>query len=228
MTASLTNSPADILKFQNDCVRTGQVEPLGRMQKISIGPNASWSPKTQDATMQKFGRFIELRDQPLPIAQSLDKSMLLVCAPLLHKVSGRVELPDLPDPNWAPGQATKEEVEGMEVVRHGVTVRAFPNDKDWPGGPVTSNRVAPMVKQDLVARAEGFLEGTNFLIFSPVLRVTFQPEINKRMTADAWIIECKHDPATRTDMALLVDRATGEVHFFGGRFEILGSSASPR
>ena len=227
MATATMNSVADVLKFQNDCARTMQYEPLGRMQKIAIGPNALWDPKiksAQDPTLEKFGRFIELRDQPLPLAQSQDRSMLIVPAPLVHKVTGRVELPDLPDPNWTPGIASREEVEGMEVVRNGQKVRAFPGDKDWPGGPISSSRIAPMRKQSLEARAEGILAGTNFLIFSPVIRVTFQPEINKRMVGDAWVIECKHDPATKTDMALLIDRATGEIHFYGGLFEILGNA----
>lgn len=226
MTTGTVATPADILKFQNDAVRTGNFEPLGRMQKISIGPNAGWQPRTDDAILQKFGRFIELRDQPLPIAQTRDRSMLLVCAPLLNKVTGRVELPDLPDPNWVAPAPTREEIEGVEVTKAitdpatGKTItqkiREFPKD--------SPRAHAKMLKQDLVARAEGFLEGTNFLIFSPVIRITFQPEINKRMMGDAWVIECKHDPATRTDTALLVDRATGEMHFFGGRYEILGNS----
>ena len=44
------------------------------------------------------------------------------------------------------------------------------------------------------------------------------------MVGDAWLIDCRFNPADRTHMALLVDQKTGEVHFFGGMFEVLGSS----
>jgi hypothetical protein len=222
-----TITAADILKFQNDCARTGQFMPLGRMQKISIGPNAAWAPRNDDPILQRVGRFIELRDQPLPLAQTIDRSLLIVPAPLLHRVTGRVELPDLPDPNWTPGQPTKEEIEGVEVeeeikdatgqVLGRRKIRKFPAVDN-------SRRIAPMIKQSLEARAEGLLEGTNFLIFSPVISITFQPEIEKRLIGDAWVIKCSHDAATRTEMALLIDRATGEVHFYGGKFEVMGNA----
>lgn len=221
-----TMATADILKFQNDLARTGKVEPLGRMQKIAIGPNAAWNPRVEDVILQKIGRFIELRDQPLPLAQSVDRSMLIVTAPLIHKVSGRVELPDLPDPNWVAPPPTKEEIEGVEVIKEikdPKTGKVLSRQKvrEFPQGLA---RNARMLKQDLAARAEGILEGTNFLVFSPVLHITFQPEINKRMIGDAWVINCKFDPSTQTHMALLVDRGTGETHFFGGSYEIVGSS----
>ena len=221
-----TMSLADILKYRNDLVRTQKVETLGKMQKIAIGPNALWNPRTQDATMQKIGRFIELRDQPLPIAQSLDRSSLLVMAPLLHKVTGRVELPNIPDPNWTPGQPTREEIEGIEVEKE---------IKDLEGRVVgtrkvrvlpqvdNARRIAPMVPQDLVARAEGILEGTNFLVFSPVEKITFQPELNRRMVGDAWVIDCSRPDPDGRRMALIVDRSTGETHFFGGCYEIVGN-----
>lgn len=82
----------------------------------------------------------------------------------------------------------------------------------------------PMIKQDLAARAEGYLEGTDFLVFSPVVGITFQPELQNRMVGDAWLVRMFHDPITKTDPTLLVDARTGEVHFYGGRFEIIGSS----
>jgi hypothetical protein len=226
MTTSAVMSPADILKFQNDLVRTGNFEPLGKMQKISIGPCAGYVPPANDPIIAKFGRFIELRDQPLPLAQSRDRSMLLIGSPLVNRRTGYVALPDLPDPNWTAPLPTKEEIEGVAVLKEivdpatgkkkQIEVREFP--KDSPRHEVR------MIPQRLEDRAEGFLEGTDFLVFSPVLGITFQPEIAKRMVGDAWLIDCRHDPATHTHMALLVNRKTGEAHFFGGLFEIMGSS----
>lgn len=213
-------SPADILKYQNDLVRTGKFEPLGKMQKIAIGPNAAWAPRGDDPIMAKIGRFIELRDRPLPIAQSPDRSMLLLLAPLVDP-AGYVTLPDLPNPTWTPPNPTKEEIEGIKVMKKGPDgkmheTREFPKD---------SPRLnVPMIKQNLVDRAEGYLEGTNFLVFSPVERITFQPEISHRMVGDAWLIVGKPDPATHTKLTLLIDQKTGEMHFFGGRYEIIGSS----
>lgn len=218
MTTSAVMSPADILKYQNELVRTGNNEPLGRMQKIAIGPNAAYVPLTTDPILTKFGRFIELRDRSLPIAQSKDRTQLLITAPLLDRATGYVKLPDLPDPNWVPPPPSKEEVEGKEVWDQAAQrmVTKFPE--------TSPRQNVRMIPQQLEDRAEGVLEGTNFLIFSPVLRITFQPEINKRMVGDAWVIEAKYDAATRTHMALLIDRKTGEAHFFGGAYEILGNA----
>lgn len=211
-----TMDAAAILKYQNDLIRTGDYETLGKMQKIAVGPHGSYIAPANDPIISKFGRFIELRGRPLPIAQSRDRSMLLVPA-LMVATDGRVGLPDLPDPNFIPPPATKEEIEGVEVLdkNTGRMVRKFPE---------TSARSAVrMLPQRLEDRAEGRLEKTNFLVFSPVLRITFQPEINNRMVGDAWVIECKFNNADRTHVALLVDQKTGETHFFGGAFEIIGN-----
>jgi hypothetical protein len=84
-----------------------------------------------------------------------------------------------------------------------------------------------MIPQRLEDRCEmpngriGVVEGTNFLIFQPVLRIAFQPELDRQLVAAVWTIECVYDPATQTSMCLLVDRQTGEAHFFGGRYDII-------
>jgi hypothetical protein len=212
-----TTSAADILKYQNQLVRTQDVEPLGRMQKIAIGPVAGYIPPPGDALIAKFGRIIELRDRVLPIAQSRDRSMIVVMAPMVL-ADGRVGLPDLPDPQWTPPAPTKEEIEGIEIIdeKTGRKIRKFPE--------TSARQNVRMLPQRLEDRAESRLQGTNFLVFSPVLRITFQPEINKRMIGDAWLIECKYNNADRTHMTLLVDERTGETHFFGGAYEILGNA----
>jgi hypothetical protein len=213
-----TMDAAGILKYQSDLIRTGQYMPLGKMQKIAIGPNAAYTPPANDPIIAKVGRFIELRDRPLPLAQTQDRSMLIVPGLLLAK-DNRVALPDLPDPNWTAPPPSKEEIEGIEVTDP-VTGKKH---TEFPKGNSPRMNV-PMLPQRLEDRAEGRLEKTNFLVFSPVVGITFQPEIANRMVGDAWLINCSYNPADRTYMALLVDVKTGEVHFFGGLFEILDSS----
>jgi len=215
-TAPAVTTAADVLKYQNDLVRTGKCFPLGRMQKIALAPAAGWQPRPDDPIMSRYGRFIELRDNFLPIAHSPDRSMILVTAPLLDK-EGRVELPDLPDPTWVRPQPTQEEIEGFDVVDPvtGAKHREFP--KRDPA------KFAPrMVPQRLVDRAEGFLTGTNFLVFSPVISIVFQPEHDGKLLGDTWLIEAKYSPADGTHPTLLVDRSTGETHFFGGLYSIVG------
>lgn len=204
-------TPADILKLQSDYVRTGKYLPIGRMQKISIGPAESYRPPDGDEYIRRNGRMIELRDRFLPIAHSLDKSMILVTAPLVDR-NGRVELPDLPDPNWVAPMRTKDEIEGVVVDRK-TGRRELPK--------VDDSKYAPaMIPQRLRDRTNEKLEGSNFLIFQPVLRILFQPEIEHRLVNTAWWIDCGFNPADRTHVALLIDEHTGETHFFGGTYKI--------
>jgi hypothetical protein len=210
--SKLTMTPADILSYQNDMVRKHQFEHLGRMTQIAIGPSESWDPKAfqNDPVIAKWGRFMQLRGRPLPIAFSPDHAMLLVCAPLLNK-ENRVELPDVPDPSWVAPRWTTEESTG-------VVERAASKD------------VAPMVPQRLEDRAESLFESADargvkqsFFVFSPVVRVTFQPELNESMQPTMWTIVCGFNPAERTHPTLLIERSTGETHFFGGLYSLQGA-----
>lgn len=212
----MSSTPADLLKYQSELVRTGNYFSLGRMKMISIAPNAGCPPRPEwDPIMQKWGRLIQFRDQMLPIAQSPDRSMILVCAPLID-LNGYVKLPDLPDPTWSPAPYTEEEIHGKKLIDK-VSNKPYyvpverPREKDTPR----------MIPQDLRARAEGFLDGTNFYVFSPVLSIAFQPEENQKMLGTFWAINCKHNPADRTDPSLLIDAKTGATHFFGGLYEIV-------
>jgi hypothetical protein len=192
----LTNTPEDVLAYQNELVRLHNFHALGRMQKIAIGPNDAWKPPATDGYIGKYGRLIDLRERMLPIAQSPDGGMVLVLAPMLDR-DGRVTLPDLPDPGWRSEPWTTEEVTGA-VQR--------PVEKD-------TARKIPQLLRD---RAEGKLEGSNFLVFSPVLHVTFQPELNQLMQGTIWLIDFRYNPADRTHPTLLIDEQTGETHFYGG------------
>jgi hypothetical protein len=209
------STPADVLKYQSDLVRTGQYLPLGRMKMIAIAPNKDCPPlPTWDPIMQKWGRLMQLREMVLPIGQSLDRSMILVCAPLCDR-NGRVGLPDLADPNWKPSAFTKEEIEGVEKTdAHG--------KKYCDAVPRSKEKDAPRnIPQDLRARAEGFLDGSNFYVFSPVLSISFQPEVNHEMLGTFWAIDCRYNPADRTHPSLLIDAKTGETHFFGGLYDVV-------
>jgi hypothetical protein len=213
--AQLTMTPEDILKYQNDLIRTGKHLPLGRMKVISIGPNDGCPElPTWDPIMKKFGRLIQLRDMAMPIAQSPDRSMILVPAPLLDR-NGRVRLPDLPDPTWRRENFTEEEVVGRETIdpATGKTTRIQVRDpqKDLPR----------MCEQSLLARAEGYMANSTFYVFSPVLSIAFQPETDGRLLGTYWAIECTFNPADRTHPALLIDAKTGETHFFGGLYNIV-------
>lgn len=210
--ASLS-TPADVLKYQNDLVRTGQFLPLGRMKMIAIAPNAGCPPlPSWDPIMQKWGRLMQFREQVLPIGQSLDRSMILVCAPLMDR-AGRVALPDLPDPSWRAPNFTPEEIEGVEKIG--------PHGEKYREPVASSNRMPRTIPQDLRQRAEGFLDGTDFYVFSPVLSISFQPEVNHEMLGTFWAIECKYNPADRTHPALLINAKTGETHFFGGLYDVV-------
>lgn len=204
---ALTNSPADIIKWRQDLMRTGQCLPLGRATMISIAPSSDWDmPADADPFIKKFGRLIDLRPSRdttkgifLPLAQSVDRSQLLVTAPLLNR-DGRVGLPDVPDPDWKPATWTADEI-SLKSKRDPA--------KDSPR----------MLPQRLEDRTRVKLEGTNFLVFQPVISVIFQPEIDKQMEGRLWKIDFLPD-AGGTHAAFMVDQRTGECHFFGGRFLI--------
>src|SRR5580658_4825147 len=147
---ALTNSPADIIKWRQDLVRTGQYLPVGRATMISIAPSTDWEmPANADPFIRKFGRLMNLmpsRDSRagifLPLGQSLDRSQLLVTAPLLNR-EGRVGLPDVPDPDWKPATWTTDEI-SLKTKRD--------PSKDSPR----------MIPQRLEDRTRVKLEGTNF------------------------------------------------------------------
>jgi hypothetical protein len=201
-TATARNTDADLIQYQRDLVRTQKYIPLGRMLKIAIGPSDNWRPPEGDTFLAKYGRYIDLRNSYLPIAQAGE--LLLVTSEMVQP-DGRVGLSDVPDPDWAPAAWTEEEATGKT-----------PRDpaKDRP----------PFLQQRLTDRCEmmggqpAVLEGTDFLIFQPVLRVVFQPEENKKLNADVWVLVFK--PKAGRHCAFLVDHKTGECHFFGGSFEV--------
>jgi hypothetical protein len=201
------NTDADLIQYQRDLVRTQQCNPLGRALKIAIGPSDNWRPADPDVYVRKYGRLLELRGQPLPIAEKA--GLLLVTAPLITR-DNRVGLPDVPEPDWNPPEWTPEEVTG-KVARD------------------PQKNKAPLITQRLTDRCEmmngqpAVMQGTDFLIFQPVVSVTFQPELNKELLPDVRLLRFRNDVNGRC-CAFLVDHKTGEAFFFGGVFEDVGAS----
>jgi hypothetical protein len=231
-TATLTMTPADLFKYQNDLARTGKVLPGGRMRTIAIGPCDSYKPPANDPIISGYGaqpqrnargRMLDFSGQWLPFGIAEDKMMLIVTAPLIRK-DGYVGLPDLVDPLWRAADFTEEEAanpdcdvdcrkqvdikpNGEKVLHEHIRLRA---DKDTPR----------MIPQRLEDRTNDRLQGTNFLVFQPVLRVTYQPEDLKTdgqhgFKPAEWKIEFRPDMGG-VHAAFLVDPTNGECHFFGG------------
>src|SRR5437588_1284729 len=131
---SLTGTPADLITYMREKIRTHDYEPMGRISEIAIAPSRHWNPDPGDPLAMKWGRLMRFRNQWLPLAQTFDRTVLLAPAPMMDK-SGGIGLPDLPDPTWRPDPWTEEETAGR-VAR--------PVEKD----------MARMIPQTLEARAE--------------------------------------------------------------------------
>jgi hypothetical protein len=249
--ATLTATPADILSYQNELIRTKNYRSVGRMNKIAIGPSANWTPPPhgQDPFIDKFGRLIDLRNRFLAIATSPDESMLLVPSRMVALSMATdqpvVGLPDVPDPTAKPQAWNPEDM--------GYRADGTPLNEKFPGQPAgwtpaqlqPGQRTAPMpdraatrmLPQRLEDRAErvngrlATLEGTNFLVFQPVLVIAFQPEVivdgHPQLQAEMWTIRCVDDAgqllldSNGQCATLLVDPRTGETHFFGGVYNIV-------
>jgi len=221
MGRTAVQTDADLIAYQRELVRTGNYFPIGRAQKISIGPSADWQAPASDPVIARFGRLIDFRDKFLPIAQSKDKTLLLATSPLPAQPEGRIGLPDLPDPTWSAPTLTREEIEGVEKTR--VVDGRREVYRELPPFDA-ARRLAPFVPQRLTDRCEmvggqpAVMQGTDFLIFQPVIRIAFQPELENRVIGSAWVIE--FSPVGDRHCAFLVDHKTGESFFFGGRYDI--------
>jgi hypothetical protein len=230
-TQTLTMTPADLFKYQNDLARTGKVLPGGRIRTIAVGPCDTYTPPPNDPIISGYGpqpqrnargRMLDFSGQWLPFGIAEDKMMLVITAPMMRK-DGFVGLPDLVDPLWRAADYTQEEVtnpdcdvdcrkqwdivDGKKVEHVHVSLRA---GKDTP-------RLLPQRLED---RTNDRLQGSNFLVFQPVLRVTYQPEELKvgeqhGFKPAEWKIEFRPDIAG-VHAAFLVDPTNGECHFFGG------------
>lgn len=232
MTQTVTMTPADIFRYQNDLARTGKCLPLGRMRTVAVGPCESYTPPPGDPIINGYGpqpqrnargRMLDLSNQWLPIGQAPDKGMIVCLAPMIRK-DGYVGLPDLVDPTWRAPEFTAEEAmnpdcdancrkvwdidpkTGQRIEHKHVNLRA---EKDKPR----------MIPQRLEDRTNDRLAGSNYLVFQPVLRITYQPESldgkEHGFQPAEWKIEFRPDTGG-VACAFLVDVKNGECHFFGG------------
>lgn len=197
---SLTMTAADELNYQNTLVRTGQCEYIGSIMSIAIGDDAEYERPIGDPLIDRWGRLMQFGNLALPLAQSLDHSTLLVPGRLIRQ-DGVVDLPDWKDPKWRAADWTNDEREGR-VIRDA--------KKDQ----------APLIPQRLVDRTSRVLENSNFLVFQPVLYVIVRSELDGQILSTFWKVICGPRHSDGRDTAFLVDRLTGESHFFGGRYEI--------
>lgn len=230
---------ADILAYQDELVRVGQYEMLGKMKRVVLEAEADARTQAPHVT-GRMGHILEWYDQPhprggtirqyTPIAQSLDRRMILALEPLLRRdlmgrLTERVGLPPMPDPKWKPADWTAEEIRGCRLDEAGNPIE---NGKDASGRPKyipverdPAKDTPAWIEQDLNQLTDKIVQGTELLVFQPVVQVLFQPELGGTLQATYWTLLCSFDPATRTHPALLVDRKTGTAHFYGGRYEVV-------
>lgn len=205
LTAQQTNVP-DILKYQNDCLRTKKFVHLGGVQRIVLEDTAD-SGRAAEAITSTMGRVLEFFDNWLPIGQVEApgfNSFLLSEAPVKKK-DGHVGLPDIPDPGWVPTSGSKLEM--IDDPRN-------PGKQIWSGK--STFEKPPMIAQPLRQNARGKLAGTNFIVFEAVSQILIKPEGLNEM----WLLHCGKNPVDDTHMVFLVDETTGESHFYGGRYVI--------
>ena len=211
----------EIFKYQNQLVDTGNYEFLGRMKRIVL--EAEQDARTQaPGITSKIGHVLEWYNQPhprggmiqnyVPIAQSRDHKMVLALEPILKRdLMGRltpeVGLPNMPDPSWKP-QSPKNTKEAEEWARLAAAEGRNVSDPT-------------MIAQDLNQLTQKMLQGSEYLVFQPVVQVLFQPVVGDALQATYWTLLFSYDPASKTYPAFLVDRKTGEAHFYGGKYEIV-------
>lgn len=225
---AVTNSPASMFAYQDDLIRTKKYESLGVIKIISIGPNKDCPINENDPLMRKWGRMMQFRstrsggekpqpdDVSLPLAWSLDHSILLVPG-LLVRWDGRVALSDWKDPEWVAPPPSRQEILGEEYVDAAGVKRSRTVARD------PAKDIAPVIAQSLAARAEGRWENPDWLVFSPVLSIGFQPEKDSKLVGTYCGIDCRYNPAEDRHPTLLVNERTGQVRFYGGVYRLVAA-----
>lgn len=208
--AVLTAAPAnvaDMLKYQNDCLRQNKYIFLGWIQRIVLErTTAMFVPPSmeEDLKSDPSGLSIEFFDQPnwLPVGQveaAGQQSFLLPLAPIGKNSSGYVQFPDKPDDKWVPDGP--------------------PRSEKQPDGSYKMIRAkAPMLQQSMRTFSEGVLRGTNFAVYGRVAQILLKAQ----GVAEGWILKTAANLADSppTHMTFLVDLKTGEAHFYGGLYDI--------
>ena len=227
-------SVEDVLNYQDELVRTGQFEILGKMKTLVLEPARDANVPGRNET-SVVGVRLDWRNEEAPkggylenfvqIAQSLDRTMLL-CLGAMRRRDGRVGLPDIPDPSWKPGNPTPEQV-CPPITGYDERYKSAAHPKGTPiYGAAWAGNQAPMIAQKLEDRCSGYVKGTHTMLFQPVHQILFQPEINQQLQATYWMITGRAADGstfchrTRTHLAFLVDAQTGAAHFYGGAWQI--------
>lgn len=203
-------SPADMLNWQAEEIKQGRYEYIGKAWCIVLEVSRD-AGVPEPPVAQVLGSRLEFYGGGVPLGQSLDHSTLLLLGAVVRP-DGSVGLPDIPDPTWKPPVPRREDIEGTAVFEGKGKKRRQVGVK---GGNYTAPQ-APMIPQKFEDRARGMLRGTDYYIFGPVVQVLIRPE----GLPEGWIATCGADPATGTQMELLISRSTGRAHLYGGRFQI--------
>ena len=231
-----TLSAGDLMKLRNDWVRTGKFISLGRIRTIAIGPDSSFRAPANDPYINRRGRMMDLASQFLPIGQPDDKTQVLVTG-TLRRADYAVGLPDLVDPEWHAPSLTQEEVMNPDCSSDCAKVWDLVPGKDaagnpFPGKPHVHARLRGgkdtpiLVPQRLRDRTSEKLAGSDFLVFKPVLSITYQPEdikTGKGFMPEEWGIVFSPDFEGK-HCTLLVSESTGECHFLFGIPKLVGNT----
>lgn len=199
--------PFEIFKWQNDVIRMKQAEFIGKIMKIVVEASLGAAVPGQTETNTE-GVALDFYGQFLALGQCAGE--LIILSPIIRNSDGRVGLPDKPDPAWVPRQGHWSDEDDDPN---------FDLSKDNPKGKFIQDKPR-MIPQTLRTRGAKKLKGTDYLVIEPVHQIL----VILDGMPEGVIIQCGLDPATGTHKALVVNEATGEAHFYGGRHII----TSPR
>ncbi len=210
MGAALTSSPVDFLAWQDEQIRTGQYDLMGRVWVIVLEA-AKGAAVPEKKVADKLGVRLEFYGYdgqtgvPLmpQIAVTKDKSTLLLLDPI-RRQDGVVDLPDIPDPTWTPPLPKKEEICFDPSKQKNDKTKAYKPPK--PG----------MVSQSLAQRARAQVRGTRYLVLGPVMQILVRPD----GIPEGWILQCGGDLRSGHEMELVVNQDSGQAFFYGGRYQI--------
>jgi hypothetical protein len=209
MTAAPVDVPA-LLAFQKECLRTKNYKFIGKIMRIvfEVTQEMYIPPElAEDLKSDPMGPCIEFFPETnrLPVAQveaAGTQSFLLPLAPCLYAPGSRVGFPDKPDRHWVPDKGP-ETVKVEDPDTHEISYKM-------------QHEKPRMLEQPLRNFSRGILRGTNYIIYERVAQIL----VKANGIAEGWILKCEKNPADDTHMTFLLDRATGEAHFYGGIFEI--------
>lgn len=209
----VTNSPADTLNWQTEQIRENKYEMVGYIWKIvfeaargSATPQASVA-STLGSCLEWYGYENFKGQNKLPkIAQTLDRSSLLILDQIRRVEDGKVGLPDIPDPKWQPKTPTAKELQTTVPIQKPSMLSQDLYEEDAQHNPT--------------GRARGQLKGTRFLVFGPVVQILVRPLVGDKLIDEGWIFQCGVNPGTGKHMELLIHQDTGQAFLYEGKFQI--------